>query len=128
MLLPRRTRAAWPWPGWLLLALAMPVEASDFRGLLSGVLTFAVVAPLALANLVLTLGLGWAGAYRGRRRFARWHAWLGAALPVLGLLASLVDAPSLDGRIGDRLLVNLVALGAALLPLAFSSDPSPPPP
>jgi hypothetical protein len=99
----------------VLLAAARPAEASDFGGLWSGLLTFTLALPLAVASLILMGLLGAAGAYRSRR-LALWHAGLASIAPAVAAAATLIDSRAIDDA-GVRLLVNGILLALAQLPL-----------
>lgn len=97
------------------LAGPTPAQASDFGGMLSGLLTFTIAMPLAVLSLVLVAVLARAGAYRSRR-LALWHAGLAALPPLAGAVAILLEGRVLDDA-GVRLLAAGIMLALALLPV-----------
>jgi len=67
-----------------------PALASDPAGLLSGLYLFGVLAPWVALNLVLTVVIAIKGGYRSATS-AKWHAAVGAAVPLLGLGVNAFD-------------------------------------
>lgn len=96
------------------LAAAMPAYASDYSSFLSGMTTSLVIV-LAALNALFIAVFGLSKQYRSRS-FANWHAALGSVPPVLGLLATLIDAPSINHE-AIWFAINGAALALALLPL-----------
>ncbi|NUO75738.1 MAG: hypothetical protein HOQ32_06960 [Lysobacter sp.] len=125
-ILPLAQRAAYPssWradryrPRTALFALALaacaPAHASDYSGFLSG-MTSSFVVMLAAMNALFIAVFGFTKQYRSHT-FAGWHAFLASVPPVLGLLATLIDASSIDYEV-LWFAVNGAALALALLPL-----------
>lgn len=108
------------------LAACAPAYASDYSGFLSG-MTSSFVMMLAAVNALFVTVFGFTKQYRSRR-FANWHASLGSVPPLLGLLATLIDAPSISYE-ALWFGVNGAALALALLPLWLAqkmATPEPP--
>lgn len=99
----------------LLLLVAEPAWASDYRGFISAMALICVVAPFALLNTILAIVLGLRGSYR-KEKIAFRHAIIAAIGPAIGLMAMAVD----DFKRGDAvifLVPNLIALAFAAIPL-----------
>lgn len=113
------SRAAIP---LIVLAACTPAYASDYSGFLSG-MTSSFVMMLAAVNALFVTVFGFTKQYRSRR-FANWHAALGSVPPLLGLLATLIDASSISYE-ALWFGVNGAALALALLPLWLAKKMAP---
>ena len=100
-----------------LLVFASPAHASDFRGFLSGVTTFAFGLPLAAISLVLFIVLALSGSYRSKAT-AVWHARAASVVPILGVIATFIDSFTISDE-GFLYVVNGTMLALAQLPIVF---------
>lgn len=100
----------------LMLASA-PAWASDYRGLISTMTVFFIVAPFALLNLLLTLVLAVQGSY-AEEKVARRHGMIAAIGPAIGFLAMAFDQLERDAVI-LFFAANGLALLFAGIPLAI---------
>jgi zinc transporter ZupT len=100
-----------------LFAIALPAHASDFRGFLSGVATFAIGVPVALGSIALFVVLALSGSYRSKAT-AIWHSRVASVAPIGGLIATVIDSPTISNE-EFLYLVNGAMLVLAQLPVGF---------